>query len=162
MFDYLEPKVKSYYNSMFLSGGCIASLIQGDKPKDWDVYFYDQKTQLAVIDMFVADYKDEIEIIDEKYRQVTSQEQLCITENATTLKNNMQLITKHTGAPDVVRATFDFVHCKPYYDFGTDVLYISKEQYDLCKNKLLKINNMKAQTTWRKSKFEQRGYTWQY
>ena len=101
----------------------------------------------------------EIEIIDEKYRQVTSQEQLCITENATTLKNNIQLITKHTGTPDDVRATFDFVHCKPYYDSLTHKLYISPEQYHLNMEKKLKPTKTKI-VQGRIKKFTDRGWTW--
>lgn len=159
--EYLKKLIPAtHYDDMFLSGGAIASLIQGQKPKDWDVYFQNVLSQDVVKKIFIDANKDEIAVIDEKYRQVTSNDGLCITENAITLKNGIQFITKHIGTPDQIRETFDFVHCKPYYHFGHDLLFISKEQYDLCFNKKLKINNMKAQTTWRQSKFEQRGYTW--
>jgi hypothetical protein len=160
---YLKEKIpSSHYNDMFLSGGAIASLIQGGQPKDWDVYFMNPIAQKVVIDLFTTDYllSDDIAVIDEKYREMTKGDGKCITENAMTLKNDIQLITTHNGTPDEIRETFDFVHCKPYYHFGKDQLFISKEQYDLCYNKKLKVNNMKAQTTWRQSKFEQRGYTW--
>lgn len=151
-----------YYNNMFLSGGAIASLIQDTQPKDWDVYFMDEQTQKAVIDTFIADHTDEIAVLDEKYRDVVGlKNEMLITENAVTLINGIQFITKHNGTPENVRSTFDFVHCKPYYDFGKDELYISKEQFDLCYNKKLKINNDYSLTIWRGSKFEQRGYTWQ-
>jgi hypothetical protein len=160
--EYLKKIIPAiHYDDMFLSGGAIASLIQGQEPKDWDVYFNNQLSQHIVTGIFnTNEYSDEVAVIDEKYRQVTSSNDKCITENAMTLKNGIQLITKHNGMPDQIRDTFDFVHCKPYYHFGHDLLFISKEQYDLCFNKKLKINNMKSLTTWRQSKFEQRGYTW--
>lgn len=164
MMIYLKEKIPSaHYDDMFLSGGAIASLIQNGQPKDWDVYFTNPLTQKVVIDLFSTDYllSDDIAIVDEKYREMTKGDGRCITENAMTLKNGIQLITKHNGTPDEIRETFDFVHCKPYYHFGQDQLFISKEQYDLCHNKKLKVNNQKNVTPWRISKFEKRGYTWQ-
>jgi len=159
---YLKEKIPSaHYDDMFLSGGAIASLIQGGTPKDWDVYFQNVLSQDVVKKIFIDMHPDEIAVVDEKYRQVTSSDNLCITENAITLKNDIQFITKHIGTPEQIRETFDFVHCKPYYHFGQDQLFISKEQYDLCHNKKLKVNNQKNVTPWRISKFEQRGYTWQ-
>ena len=161
---YLKEKIPSaHYNDMFLAGGAVASLIQGGEVNDWDVYFTNSLTQKVVIDLFTTDYllSDDIALVDEKYREVMGTPGgRCITENAMTLKNGIQLITKHNGTPDEIRETFDFVHCKPYYHFGKDQLFISKEQYDLCYNKKLKVNNQKYLTTWRQSKFEQRGYTW--
>ena len=162
--DYLKKKIpSSHYDDMFLSGGAIASLIQNGEVNDWDVYFTNPLTQKVVIDLFTTDYhlSNDIAVVDEKYREVTGGDGRCITENAMTLKNGIQLITKHNGTPDEIRETFDFVHCKPYYHFGKDQLFISKEQYDLCHNKKLKVNNQKNVTPWRISKFEQRGYTWQ-
>jgi hypothetical protein len=157
--EYLKKMVPRHYDNMFLSGGAIASLLQYGSPKDWDVYFKDSFTQKSVVDFFVLNHPDEVAIFDEKYRDAPVGAK-AITENATTLKNGIQLITKHTGTPELIRESFDFVHCKPYYDFGKDKLFISKEQFDLCCNKKLKINNMKAQTIYRQTKFEQRGYTW--
>lgn len=158
---YLKKLIPAiYYDDMFLSGGAIASIIQGQHPNDWDVYFANAEAQKAVIDLFIADQPDEIAVIDEKYRELSGSDGKMITENAMTLKNKIQFIIKHNGTPDEVRETFDFVHCKPYYHFGKDQLFISREQFDLCRDKKLKINNMKAQTIWRQSKFEKRGYTW--
>lgn len=154
--DYLNKMVPKHYDNMFLSGGAIASLLQDRDPKDWDVYFKDSFTQKSVVDLI---HPGEIATFEEKYRDAPVGAK-AITENAITLKTGIQLITKHTGTPEQIRETFDFVHCKPYYDFGKDKLFISREQFDLCRNMKLKINNMKAQTTYRQTKFEQRGYTW--
>jgi hypothetical protein len=97
---------------------------------------------------------------DEKYRFATVDGKM-ITENAITLKNGLQLITKHYGQPDQIRATFDFVHCKPYWDSLTTNLYISREQYDLNVNKKLKCNGENFAEQWRIEKYKERGFTWQ-
>lgn len=156
---YFQKFFKNYLDDMFLSGGAIASLLQAQEPKDWDVYFKTQSTQNVVLDHFKIEQEDEIADYDEKYRDFGGNK--IVTENATTLKNGIQLITKHNGQPQDIRSTFDFVHCMPYYELSSDTLYISREQYDLCVGKILKINNPKAVTRWRQSKFEERGYKWQ-
>ena len=159
--SYLKMLIPAiHYDDMFLTGGAIPSIIQDKFPNDWDVYFANADTQKAVIDLFTTHLQDEIVDVQEKYREFPGQNKL-ITENAVTLKNGIQFIIKHNGTPAEVRMTFDFVHCTPYYHFGKDLLFISREQFDLCRDKKLKINNIKSVTTWRQSKFEQRGYTWQ-
>ena len=157
---YFQRFSKNYLDDMFLSGGAIESLLQAQEPKDWDVYFKTQSTQNVVLDHFKIEQENEIADYDEKYRDLTSGNKI-VTENATTLKNGIQLITKHNGQPQDIRSTFDFVHCMPYYELSSDILFISREQYDLCVGKILKINNPKTVTSWRQSKFEQRGYKWQ-
>lgn len=145
----------------FVSGGCIGSLLRAEIPKDYDVYFVNETVANDVVNLYKSDeYKNEIEVIEEKYRDVvTNQNGLCITENAMTLKNKVQVILKHYGTPEVVRATFDYVHCLPYYDPYTDKLYISRIQYDCCVNKKLIPNNGNTPEQWRTEKFKNRGYT---
>ena len=47
----------------------------------------------------------------------------------------------------------------PWYDPHNDILYISKEQYDLNIRKELKVNNQSAWTLRREMKFMDRGWT---
>ena len=151
---------KHLTQSYFVSGGCIASLLQGTTPNDWDIYFYSKELAEPIIDLFTNDpsYKNEVAVFEEKYRDVTDNAgKPLITENAITLKNGLQLITKHYGTPDEVRSTFDFVHCKPYYDTLNDKLYISREQFDCCKNKFLKMTKSDV-AQHRIDKFQRRGY----
>lgn len=151
--------------SYFVSGGCIASILQGEEPKDIDIYFVSQFVADPIIKLYTTDpsYMGEVADIDEKYRDVPNTPYMLsqgkmVTENAVTLKNGLQLITKHYGTPDEIRQTFDFVHCMPYYDARNDKLYISREQYNCCVNKCLVINNSANLTTWREDKFIKRGY----
>ena len=147
-------------SSYFVSGGCFASLLQGEIPKDYDIYFYSKELAEPIINLFTKDpsYMNEVEDVPDKYRDVAGADGKWITENAVTLKNHLQLIIKHYGSPEEIRKTFDFVHCMPYYDLWDDRLYISRRQYDCCVNKILEINNSTNLTTWRENKFKERGY----
>lgn len=152
-----------YKHSYFVSGGCVASWLQGESPKDVDVYFIDEDLAKRVIELYTNDpsYMNEVAVFNEKYREIKGHPGgMCITENAVSLKDGIQLIIKHYGEPKELRKTFDFVHCMPYYDSRDDRLYISREQYNCCVNKTLVINNTSALTTWREDKFKKRGYNY--
>jgi len=149
----------------FVSGGCTASLLQGEVPKDFDVYFIHKGICDEVVKLYKSEsYKNEVATYNEKYRDVDfddgSGEKLVITENAMTLKNGIQVIIKHHGIPDAVRRTFDFVHCLPYYSSVGNKFYISRGQYDCCVNKTLKINSGSIPALGRIEKFKKRGYTY--
>lgn len=154
---------KQYLGSYFVSGGCIASLLQGEIPKDYDIYFFSKEWADRVVNLYTNDpaYMNDVAVYEEKYRDVLVNKNvgdMVITENAVTLKNGIQLITKHYGTPGEIRETFDFVHCMPYYNSLQNKFYISREQYDCCVNKILKINNTANLTSWREEKFKSRGY----
>ena len=143
----------------YVTGGCTASLLQGEKPKDIDVYFCSPIIAEKVVSLYKSEsYKNEVAVFNEKYRD-TEIGKLVITENAMTLKNGIQIIFKHHGVPDVLRKTFDYVHWLPYYSPVGDKFYISREQYDCCVNKILKNNRPGTQPAgWREQKFLARGY----
>jgi hypothetical protein len=154
----IDPIVER--GTYYVSGGCIASLIQGETPNDYDVYFRDVTLQTLVTDTLAQKFPVAIAEVSEKYREFVGVNGLLITENAMTLKSNIQLITKHCGEPSVVRQTFDFMHCMPFYDTKDDKLHISQEQLHLIVNKKLKVNNPDSLTRYREIKFLERGYTW--
>ena len=154
-YPLLGPLSKHYF---YLTGGAIASLLQNETPKDWDMYCRSSVPAQATIDR--AKDANMIETVNEKYAKVMNLDgNLLITMNACTLKNKIQLITRFYGEPRDTRATFDFKHCVPYYDCGEDKLYISEEQYRLIKQKQLVLNNPLSWTRHRQEKFEKRGYT---
>ena len=143
----------------YVTGGCTASLLQGGTPKDIDVYFCNPIISEKVVSLYMSDsYKNEVAVFNEKYRDVEVGK-IVLTENALTLKNGIQIIFKHHGVPNVLRKTFDYVHCLPYYTPVGDKLYISREQYDCCVNKILKNNRPDTKPAeWRTQKFLARGY----
>lgn len=145
----------------FVSGGCIASLIQGEMPKDIDIWCRDEDVMAQTIKWYEKIQPHRFMLAEAKYRDVPVGGKM-ITENAVTLVEGIQLIRRKSGEVKEITDTFDFVHCKPYYDLKDDKLYISKEQYDLCKKKKLKVNNMDAyqSSPWRSQKFIARGYSW--
>jgi hypothetical protein len=153
------PYEKRLFN-WYVSGGCIASLLRGEEPNDYDIYFSSRETMDHVVALVTGspDLKAHILDVEEKYREVMGKDGKCITENAITMKNGLQFITKHCGAPDTVRNTFDFVHCMPMYSFDSKRLYISEEQYQCCVNKVLIVNEQKNVTQQRIDKFIKLGY----
>lgn len=164
--EYCSNEVQDkVIQNIFISGGCISCLINGDKVNDYDLYFKDENVMNDIKNLFVkTSLKEQIEDVSENYREVLGQDGKLITENAVTLKNGIQLITKHFGHPDKIRKTFDFVHCMPYYNFADDKLYISRVQYDAIVNKkliTLKENYNPIVGMSREEKFKKRGYTWQ-
>lgn len=154
--------ITSAFDLAFISGGAIGSLLRGEEPNDYDMYF--QIDPFINVKTFIELEKDNIMTTVEYYRNqggdVLDDEKgmPLITENAITMKDRIQFIYKSYGTPDQIRKTFDYVHCMPYYSIGEDKLYISKEQYDLCMYKVLKINNRAAYTKHRKEKFKKRGW----
>ena len=153
----MGPVVDS--NNFFVSGGCVASLLQQDMPKDIDIWCRSEDVMAQTIKWYEKIQPHRIAIADGKYRDVAVGQKL-ITENAVTLTDKIQLIRRQSGSVKDIIDTFDYVHCKPYYDLMDDKLYISKEQYDLCTKKKLKVNNPLAVKQYRTEKFLSRGYNW--
>lgn len=154
-------KTKPYYkpelpwNKVYLSGGAIASLLQLETPKDWDFYFDDIDTMflfekhLRQCELFIADVND-------KYGNYGVNGKM-ITANAITMDDGNSFITKVSGTPSQVKASFDYVHCTPHFIDGK--LYISEKQFDAIVNKKLIVNNSHAVKEYRHQKFLSRGYT---
>lgn len=145
----------------FISGGVIGSLLRGEQPNDIDIYFRTLGTHNHVVDLLTKspEMKDKIQDIEEKYRDLRGKDGKCITENAITMKNGLQFITRHTGSPTEIRKSFDFVHCMPWYSVESNKIYISEEQYYCCVNKVLKKSNPDNWTVEREQKFINAGYT---
>lgn len=148
----------------FVTGGCIGSLIRGETPNDYDIYFKDIIYADPVVRLYTQDdsYKNEVADVNDKYADAKNfgVDGKVITSNAITLKNGLQLITKIYGDPKTVCDTFDFVHCRPYYDPAEDKLYISHEQYMLNVKRILKTNNASNVKEYRIQKFMNRGWGW--
>lgn len=160
LMDIFGPYEKRLDN-WFVSGGCIASILRGEQPNDYDIYFRTKETMDHVVALITGspDLMQHVKDIEEKYRDVMGKDGKCITENAITMKNGLQFITKHYGDDSSIRDTFDFVHCMPVYSFSDRRLRISEEQYDCCVKKILKINCLDNVTHKRTEKFKNLGYT---
>ena len=154
---WAEPFILPWDN-IILSGGCIASLLQGQQPKDWDFYF----TDFIMMDRMATHLKGQrqyIADVDPKYLEVLGDNGKMITANAITMKDTSSFITMISGTADQIKMSFDYVHCTPHYSIKEKKLYISPKQYAAGKNKVLLVNNAGLIKEYRESKFRERGYT---
>jgi hypothetical protein len=143
---------KEYF---YVTGGCFASLIQGEKPKDFDVYSRTVRHGRELKDALLMNLLPYVEDVNPAYGPTLLQGKL-VTSNAITLKGGIQFIVRPDDMRGDAREFFDFEHCRPVYSILEDKIYISELQYHLCKNKLLlKRGN---DTPDRTQKFLDRGY----
>lgn len=147
------------FQNAILTGGAISSLIHNEMPNDWDLY---AKTPQAIAGFSSHIMEElnqsEVKEVNVKYIADTEVEGKLITANATTFKNNVQVITM--GAADM-RKTFDYVHCMPWYDIAANKLYISQYQYNIImEKKLVRNPDCKiSHNAYRTQKYIDRGWT---
>lgn len=150
------------WQSAYVSGGAIASLIQGEEPKDYDVYFREEPMSdplnNSLRNVLLAVYNDEIADVKEEYREYMGTDGKMVTENAITMKDGISLIFRSYDEPEYMKKTFDYLHCTPHYDIKTRTLHISPAAYWACTAKLLMVNNPDTVEQWRTDKFLKRGY----
>lgn len=148
-----------YFKESILSGGCFASLFNGETPNDWDVYLKDVDTADRFDSFVTSDTPtlNEVKDVTPGYMAEVKVRGKVVTANAVTFKNGLQVIT-HTCKAH--REAFDFIHCMPYFDMKTQQLFISRLQYDAIKNKQLIKNPKFPHQQWeRTEKFLERGWT---
>jgi hypothetical protein len=134
-----DPKLTSlFFNHCVISGGAISAMYWGETPKDIDVYAKDNK-DIKVISDFITDvsiYIKSAEAYDLNDALVPNK--LCVTNNAITLKNDIQFIT--LTDIETARKQFDFVHCMPWIDIKTQKLHISEAQFESIKLRNIILN----------------------
>ena len=147
-------------NSLYVSGGVIPSILQGEAIHDIDIYSTDFTVMEGLVYQFETRFPDHIMDVDDKYSQHVGKIGKMITSNAVTLNlaPEVQLITKMCGPTNVVVQTFDFVHCSAYYSLLDEKLYISRNQYECIVKKQLKVLNYSNLTEKREQKFYNRNY----
>lgn len=169
--EYLKDEIKNHINEMLpqnwanklplndliLTGGVFASILQADKPKDWDFYFTDYDAMINT-KLHLESCKEDIKDVDEEYKVAIGVDGKMITANAITMVDGSSFITMMHGTPPALKKTFDYVHCTPHYSLSLDKLFISPIQYKACVEKILYVNNPLAVTDKRINKFIARGY----
>ena len=115
-FNKLEGIIPISYkfflkDSGYIAGGAIVSLALDENPNDIDIFFKHEDVAAAFRSYFKR---------DQRYVKA-------ITPNAITLEIEgmvYQLVTRFTGPVERVFKTFDFEHCKCYFDLATeDLIY---------------------------------------
>ena len=149
-----------YFKDSILTGGCFATLFNGEVTNDWDVYLKDVDTANRFESFVMSDTPtlNEVKDVTPGYMAEVKVRGKLVTANAITFKNKLQVITRTCKAH---RETFDFIHCMPYFDMATQQLFISRAQYDAIRNKKIIQNpNHKEQPALhRLDKFLGRGWT---
>ena len=145
------------WDDVYLTGGAIASLLQGEAPKDWDFYFKHRDAMNTFL-LRLDNIKDEVADVSPKYTEFVGQNGKMITANSVTMNDKNSFITGLCGDEKYVKSQFDFLHCTPHYDIKEQILYISYNQYNACINKKLIVNNPKMVKQQRIIKFKERGY----
>lgn len=135
-----------------VAGGAIASIIQGDTPKDYDT-FITNKEALGKIKGYYHDLKKS------NTTGVNYGIQF-ISESAITLFGDIQIVTSVCGTEAEILETFDFLHCKALYNLREDKVYIPDFVLKEIKEKQLIYtgNKYPLMALWRVRKFLMRGY----
>ncbi len=159
MQDPLMPDelVELIKNKGVVTGGISASVYYSEQPNDIDVYLKDDEAikQFAAIMLKRNVTKNIVKDVNPNYHGQTLVSGKVVTSRATTLFNDIQIITM--GTSDMI-ATFDFIHCKPYLDLESNKYYISPTQYKSITTKTLMRNGEVPTTYGRIDKFKGRGW----
>jgi hypothetical protein len=142
------------YDSCIITGGCISSLYFGEKVNDIDLYAKDSK-KLSTVQKLIIEIGEHIKEV--KGYSLTNADNKLITNNAITLKNDVQFIT--IADAETCRKQFDFIHCMPWFDIKTQKLHISESQFNSIKNRQL-VPNISGETVkpYRLQKYLDKGW----
>lgn len=145
----------AFSQEAYIAGGVIVSLVLDEPIQDYDFFFKNQDTADTVNSYFRHQQQNNAKGEDYEIRAVT--------KNGVTLKLNsgeiIQLVTRFSGMPDKLFKSFDWEHCKCYYDFANqDLTYnshlILSKELVYTEDDNYPVNALK-----RAFKFVKRGYT---
>lgn len=158
---------------IIVTGGCITSMLLNEEPNDFDVYIDDMEICKKVAEFYRPSGADVVESekgikffsgsigrkLFEKDKSKTSVKVLCVTDNAITLSNNIQIITRFVGNPEEVHKNFDFVHTKNYWH--QEKLVLNPESIESILTKELKYvgSLYPVSSIFRMKKFVARGWS---
>lgn len=157
MDDFLlsikNEKIRELFKEhSYVAGGAIASLLQGEEPSDYDIYFKNSTACAAAAEEFIF-YESICESIIELPNQVAlivpggmvnqseiegvKYHPIVLTENAITLTDGIQIILRFVGIGESLIQNFDFLHCQTLYDYKTNEILMSEEVEKAVQNKRL-------------------------
>lgn len=159
-------------NNIIITGGCIASMLLKEPVNDYDLYFMNKKPLVDLVTHYVRDLKGVTfgDIFDQDHKQIEEPNRVRIkiesagvaqfekpeeegeykviflTENAVTLSDKVQIVTRFIGSPAVIHGSYDFIHATNYWTFKEDLvlneralsslltreLFYSGSKYPLC------------------------------
>jgi hypothetical protein len=149
--DAIEsPRMKHLVkNNAIVAGGAIASLLNHEIPRDFDVYL---RNEYALEN--IAQYYD-------RSSRHKSYYPVYATQNAITLADGIQVILRFHGEPEQITQNFDFLHCKGFYTMWDGEMTIPPESLKVIVNKQLHYvsNKYPIGSLIRMCKFVSRGWS---
>ena len=155
-------------DNSLITGGAIVSLVVNEKVNDYDVYFTNRETVLAVCNYYKSLLVEEniaFEMIrvDEEIGEdgkpkpggrikffiesAGIRKPNCVgkkfypavvTDNAISLTNDFQLIIRFYGPAAEIHKNYDFVHVKSYWESNTGKLYLNPDSIEAILTKELR------------------------
>lgn len=120
----LPPEIQyDVREDYIVTGGAIVSMLQGDLPNDYDVYFRNPVTLDVVRKLYTAGYNPPAQrgffrVSIKRFietRVSIKHEALMVTDNAISLPGDIQIITRFCGSPAIIHENFDFIHTTNWY-----------------------------------------------
>ena len=168
-----------------ITGGSIVSLLLNEPVNDYDIYFTDKETTERVanyyVKLFIAnnpEYKSTDLYVkeDEETGRISvfckssgvaigvnegKYVPACLTTNAITLTNDIQLVLRFYGEPEEIHKYYDFVHATNYWTSKDNRLVLNPKALECILTKELLYNGSKYPlcSIIRTKKFIRRGWT---
>ena len=168
-----------------ITGGSIVSLLLNEPVNDYDIYFTDKETTKRVanyyVKLFIAtnpEYKSTDLYVkeDEETGRISvfckssgvaigvnegKYVPACLTTNAITLTNDIQLVLRFYGEPEEIHKYYDFVHATNYWTSKDNRLVLNPKALECILTKELLYNGSKYPlcSIIRTKKFVRRGWT---
>lgn len=181
-----DEKVKYLVRkNSIITGGSIVSLLLNEKVNDYDIYFTDKETTKRVANYFVELFLSKNPEYKSTYLYVKEDEEtdrisifckssgvaigvnegeyvpVCLTTNAITLTNDIQLVLRFYGVPEEIHKYYDFVHATNYWTSKDNKLVLNPKALECILTKELIYNGSKYPlcSIIRTKKFIRRGWT---
>lgn len=163
-------------DSIIVTGGCIASMLLQEEINDFDIYFTNTDTLEKVAKYYTRGTKTEIQVDKHENRVISfipsrgyleikknkkdKYAPIFITDNAISLTNNIQIITRFIGEPDKIHENFDFIHTKNYWTYNTGLIFNKEALVSLLSKELRYVGSKYPLCSIiRTRKFIKRGFT---
>lgn len=154
MFLKLFPAGLKIKENVYVAGGAIVNLRTDTTVADYDFFIKSDEARDYIVTL-LGDYFD-THAPDDRACELRAH-----TQNGYTLNFDgtiIQLVTRFTGPPERVFKSFDFEHCKAFYDYATGELVYNEELIMSKKLVYTGEDNYPLNTMKRLVKFIRRGY----
>jgi hypothetical protein len=172
---YHRSPNREFLSNAYIAGGALVNLLRNEDPNDYDVYFKDVHDLETIVSLYtdrvtlssctVQKRSNGLSVRIDPDGIWTSDTQdvyglKCVSANALTLNDHIQIITKFAGEPIFVMNEFDFLHCKVTYNYATDQVIAGCDTYKAILTNELKYtgSSYPVASMLRMKKFVQRGW----